>query len=89
MATIQLPTNAPAQSISIIKDVLNGSYPFLDIDYLYQEDLRQPQVVSVDRNGADLGSINGDKDLPCIDIATGLHLEAIRAWEGATQRGRK
>ena len=63
-----------------IKRHLGNSYNHITIEYELKADINHPVVLSFDRNGADLGNIDGDIDTPATAMFNGIHIEANRAF---------
>jgi hypothetical protein len=80
IARVAIPESTPADLVDAIKRHLGSSYSNITIEFELKADINHPIVLSFDRNGADLGNIDGDIDAPATAMFSGIHIEANRAF---------
>jgi hypothetical protein len=81
LARIAIPDIASKEVVGAIALILRSSFSFIEIEFELKPGIANPKVLSFDRNGADLGSIDGNLDAPSIALFGAIHNEANRVFQ--------
>lgn len=73
LARVAIPHFAGEIIVETIATRLMDSFSFFEIDFDLQPDITHPKALSFERNGADLGSIDGNPDASSIALFGAIH----------------